>query len=44
MKVELIAYTKPVNIEGKTNPMAIVEQCASVCYDSKPTEIDMFKY
>lgn len=38
MKVELIAYTKPVNSEGKTNPMFIVEQCASVCYDSKPTE------
>lgn len=38
MKVELIAYTKPVNGEDKTNPMDIVEQCASVCYDSKPTE------
>ena len=36
MTVELIAYTQ---IPGKTgNPMAVVEQAASVCYDSQPTE------
>ena len=36
MTVELIAYTQ---IPGKTgNPMAVVEQAASVCYDSHPTE------
>ena len=34
MQVELIAYSTP--IKGKCNPMAIVEQCASVCYDSEP--------
>lgn len=34
MLVELIAYSMP--IKGRCNPMAIVEQCASVCYDSEP--------
>ena len=36
MTVELIAYTQ---MPGKTgNPLAVVEQAASVCYDSQPTE------
>lgn len=34
MQVELIAYSMP--IKGRCNPMAIVEQCASVCYGSEP--------
>lgn len=34
MLVELIAYSMP--IKGRCNPMAIVEQCASVCYGSEP--------
>lgn len=34
MLVELIACSTP--IKGRYNPMAIVERCASVCYDSKP--------
>lgn len=34
MLVELIAYSMP--IKGRCNPMEIVEQCASVCYDSEP--------
>lgn len=37
MKVELIAYSIPANGENK-NPTSVVEECASVCYDSKPTE------
>ena len=40
MQVELIAYSKP--IKGRCNPMAIVEQCASVCYDSEP-DFDKFR-
>ena len=40
MQVELIAYSTP--IKGRCNPMAIVEQCASVCYDSKP-DFDKFR-
>lgn len=40
MQVELIAYSMP--IKGRCNPMAIVEQCASVCYDSKP-DFDKFR-
>lgn len=41
MKVELIAYTQPFagfDEPAWSNPLKIVEQCASVCYDSKPTE------
>ncbi len=41
MKVELIAVTHPFannKVVAKTNPMSIVERCACVCYDSKPTE------
>lgn len=38
MKVELIAYTQFVECVKQSNPLNIVEQCASVCYDSKPTE------
>ena len=34
MQVELIACSTP--IEDRYNPMTIVEQCASVCYDSEP--------
>lgn len=40
MLVELIAYSMP--IKGRCNPMAIVEQCASVCYDSEP-DYDKFR-
>lgn len=40
MLVELIAYSMP--IKGRCNPMAIVEQCASVCYDSEP-DFDKFR-
>lgn len=40
MQVELIAYSMP--IKGRCNPMAIVERCASVCYDSKP-DFDKFR-
>ena len=36
MQVELIAYSTPVNERYKYNPMKVVEQCASVCYDSEP--------
>jgi thymidylate synthase (FAD) len=39
MQVELIAYSTP--IKGRCNPMAIVERCASVCYDS---ELDFDKF
>lgn len=41
MKIELIAYTQPFagfDEPAWGNPLKIVEQCASVCYDSKPTE------
>lgn len=40
MQVELIAYSTP--IKGRCNPMAIVERCASVCYDSEP-DFDKFR-
>lgn len=40
MQVELIAYSMP--IKGRCNPMAIVERCASVCYDSEP-DFDNFR-
>lgn len=40
MLVELIAYSMP--IKGRCNPMEIVEQCASVCYDSEP-DYDKFR-
>lgn len=36
MQVELIAYSTPANERYKYNPMKVVEQCASVCYDSEP--------
>ena len=42
MQVELIAYSIPVEVEGGCNPMAIVERCASVCYDSEP-DFDKFR-
>lgn len=43
MEVELIAYTQACkkdkdNDLESTNPLSIVEKCACVCYDSKPTE------
>lgn len=38
MEVELIAYTQWKDAEKKSqDPLSIVEQAASVCYDSKPT-------
>lgn len=39
MKVELVALTQPYNkaINGIQNPMRVVEEAASVCYDSEPT-------
>lgn len=36
MQVELISYSTPANERYKYNPMKVVEQCASVCYDSEP--------
>ena len=36
MQVELIACSTPANERHKYNPMKVVEQCASVCYDSEP--------
>ena len=36
MKVELVGYSQMANNHG--DPMAIAEQAASVCYNSKPTE------
>ena len=36
MKVESVGYRQMANNHG--DPMAIAEQAASVCYDSKPTE------
>ena len=36
MKVELVGYSQMANNHG--DPMAIAEQAASVCYDSKPTQ------
>ena len=36
MKVELVGYSQMAYNHG--DPMAIAEQAASVCYDSKPTE------
>lgn len=37
MTVELIAMTTPL-VGDDRNPMSVVEQCASVCYDSNPTD------
>lgn len=38
MIVELISYSQPVNSLGDKNPLSIVEQAASVCYNSTPTD------
>lgn len=38
MKVELVAYSQPVNPDGDKNPLSIAELAASVCYNSEPTE------
>lgn len=38
MEVELISYSQPVNPAADKNPLSIVEQAASVCYDSQPTD------
>lgn len=38
MNVELIAYTQWVDSSKDKNPLSIVEQAASVCYDSQPTD------
>nr|DAU40924.1 MAG TPA: Thymidylate synthase complementing protein [Bacteriophage sp.] len=36
MQVELIAHSTPICEKYKYNPMKVVEQAASVCYDSEP--------
>lgn len=38
MKVELIAYTQWVDSSRDKNPLSVVEQAASVCYGSVPTD------
>lgn len=38
MTVELIAFTQRFQPTGTNNPLSVVEQAASVCYDSNPTE------
>lgn len=38
MNVELIAYTQWVDPSKDKNPLSIVEQAASVCYGSTPTD------
>ena len=38
MKVELIAYTQWIDPDKDKNPLSVVEQAASVCYDSTPTD------
>ena len=37
MKVELIAYSR-LNHRPFVNPLAIVEEAASTCYDSAPSD------
>lgn len=37
MKVSLIAYSQRVNPSEDKNPLSIIEQAASVCYNSNPT-------
>lgn len=38
MNVDLIAYTRRVGFQEDQNPLSIVEEAASICYDSQPTE------
>lgn len=38
MTVDLIAYTQRVVPTSDKNPLGIVEEAASICYDSEPTE------
>lgn len=38
MNVELIAYTQWVDSSKDKNPLSVVEQAASVCYGSTPTD------
>ena len=38
MNVELIAYTQWVDPDKDKNPLSVVEQAASVCYGSTPTD------
>lgn len=38
MNVKLIAYTQIANNAMTADPLAVVEQAACVCYDSKPTD------
>lgn len=38
MNVKLIAYTQLANSAMAADPLAVVEQAACVCYDSKPTD------
>ena len=38
MTVDLIAYTRRPGFQEDQNPLSIVEEAASICYDSKPTE------
>ena len=38
MTVDLIAYSRRPGFQENQNPLSIVEEAASICYDSKPTE------
>lgn len=38
MNVDLIAYSRRPGFEKDQNPLNIVEEAASICYDSRPTE------
>ncbi|MFQ9889275.1 MAG: FAD-dependent thymidylate synthase [Streptococcus sp.] len=38
MTVDLIAYTQRVNASWEKNPLDIVEEAASICYDSSMTD------
>lgn len=38
MTVDLIAYSRRPGFQKDQNPLSIVEEAASICYDSQPTE------
>lgn len=38
MNVDLIAYSRRPGFQEDQNPLSIVEEAASICYDSQPTE------
>lgn len=38
MTVDLIAYSRRPGFQEDQNPLSIVEEAASICYDSQPTE------